>query len=323
MYRVSEEGGTPAAITTIDQAESGHFWPRFLPDGRHYLFLAKSADASKSGVYVGALDSKDRTRVLAVDSNAAYAEPGVLVFERAGAVYAQPFDAGTCALSGEPTRIADEVTFEPGMGKGDFDVSENGVLIYYVSSTGAGAVGEDAWELQLQWADRSAQVTASVGPWGIYRGVEVSPNGQRVAVHRHDGTGGDVWVMEQPPRAPTRITFDATQDNSSPIWSPEGDRIVFASRRNGKWGLYVTRSDGSGTDGELLLESDLPKAPMSWSPDGKRLVFWVHDPKTLGDIWILPMDGGDKKPVPFLASSRNETHPQVSPDGSGSRTPRS
>jgi Tol biopolymer transport system component len=120
--------------------------------------------------------------------------------------------------------------------------------------------------------------------------------------------------MEPPPRAPTRITFDASLDNSSPIWSPDGTRIAFASKRNGKWGLYETQSDGSGTDGELLFESDLPTAPMSWSPDGKRLVFWTHSPKTLGDIMILPMEG-DKKPVPFLASSRNETHPQVSPDG--------
>ena len=314
VYRVSGQGGTPTAITTVEQTENGHLWPHFLPDGRHYLFLAKSGDASKSGVHVGALDSKDHARVLAVDSNAVYADPGVLVFERAGTVYAQPFNGGTLALSGEPTRIADEVSFETSTGKGDFDVSRNGVLIYYVSSTGAGAVGEDAFEFQLQWADRSAQPVAPVGPWGIYRGVEISPNGLRVAVHRHDGTGGDIWIMEPPPQAPKRITFDATQDNSAPIWSPEGDRIVFTSKRNGKLGLYVTRSDGSGTDGDLLFESDLPKAPMSWSPDGKRLVFWMHDPKTLGDIWILPMEG-DKKPVPFLASSKNETHPQVSPDG--------
>jgi Tol biopolymer transport system component len=148
----------------------------------------------------------------------------------------------------------------------------------------------------------------------MYRGLEISPDGKRVAVHRHDGTGGDIWVMEPPPRSPTRITFEASQDNSSPVWSPTGDRIAFASKRNGKWGLYETRSDGSGTDGELLFESDLPKAPMSWSPDGKRLVFWQHDQKTLGDIMILPMEG-DKKPVPFLGSTRNETHPQVSPDG--------
>ena len=314
LYRVSDQGGAPAAVTTIDTSESGHFWPHFLPDGRQFLFLSKSGDASKSGVYVAALDSTDRTRVLAVDSNAVYTEPGVLVFERAGTVFAQPFDAETRVLSGEPSRIADEVSFESAIGKGDFDVSGNGVLIYYVSTTGSGAIGEEAFEFQLQWADRSAQPLGSVGPKGIYRGVEISPNGLRVAVHRHDGTGGDLWVMEPPPQSPKRITFDATQDNSSPIWSPEGDRIVFTSKRNDKLGLYVTRSDGSGTDGELLFESELPKAAMSWPSDGTRLVFWMHDPKTLGDIWILPMDG-DRKPVPFLASSRNETHPQVSPDG--------
>ncbi len=314
LKRVSEQGGVPTAVTTVERAEGGHFWPRFLPDGRRYLFLVKSGDLETGGIYVGALDSKERTRLLPVDSNPAYAEPGLLLFERDGAVYAQPFRADALAVSGEPTRVADEVTFESVLGKGDFDVSDNGVLIYYVSGTGAGAVGEDAWEFQLQWVDRGAQVVESVGPRGIYRGVERSPDGKRVAVHRHDGVGGDVWVMEPPPRAPTRITFDASQDNSSPIWSPDGARIVFASRRNGKWGLFETRSDGSGTDGELLLESEQPKAPLCFSPDGTRLVYWVHDAKTLGDVWILPLEG-DRKPVPFLASTRNETHAQVSPDG--------
>jgi eukaryotic-like serine/threonine-protein kinase len=314
IFRVSQEGGTaPELITPVDQAESGHLWPHFLPDGRHYLYLAKSSDAAKNGVYVAAIDSKDRKRVLAVDSNALYTDAGMLVFGRAGAVYAQRFSAETLTLSGDPARIADEVSFDVAAGKGDFDLSRDGVLIYYVSSTGAGAVGEESWDFQLAWADRNAQAVATVGPVGTYRGVEVSPNGQRVAVHRHDGKGGDLWVIEPPPQGQKRITFDATQDNASPVWSPAGDQIAFASKRNGKVGLYVTRSDGSGNDGDLLFESDLPKAPMAW-PDNKRLVFWMHDAKTLGDIWILPLDG-DKKPVPFLASSKNETHPQVSPDG--------
>ncbi len=329
VYRVSAQGGTPTVITTVGPSETGHFWPRFLPDGQHYLFLVKSAQAAApagaqptTGIFVAALDSKDKTLVLSADSNAAFVEagpsagsgPGYLAFQREGAVYAQPFNAKTFAVTGEPSRIADQVMFDGSIGQGYFDVSLNGVLIYFANSQTSGGGGEDTWPFQLQWADRSAQPLGPVGPYGFYRGVEVSPNGQRVAVHRHDGAGGDIWVMEPPPRAPTRITFDATMDNSSPVWSPEGDRIVFASHRNGKWGLYVTRSDGSGTDGELLLESELPKAPMSWSPDGNRLVYWVQDPKTAGDIWILPFDG-DKKPVPFLASTRDETHPQISPDG--------
>lgn len=317
IFRVSAEGGAPEAVTKIEAGETGHFWPRFLPDGQHYLYLVVSTDPAKSGIFAGSLGSPDRTRVLPVASNAAYVEPGFLVFQRGSSVYAQPFDAKALAVSGEAARIADEVTIDARAGHGFFDASVDGVLVYFANSQAVGAAGEDAWEFQLQWADRAAQQLGTVGPHGFYRGVEVSPDGKRVAVHRHDGTGGDIWVMEPPPRAPTRITFDATQDNSSPVWSPGGDRIVFASKRNGKWGLYVTQSDGSGTDGELLIESDLPKAPMSWSPDGKRLVYSVVDPKTSGDIWILPMDGtaGERKPVPFLTSSKNETHPQISPDG--------
>ncbi len=317
IFRVSAEGGTAEAVTKVDAGEAGHFWPRFLPDGQRYLYLVSSTDPAKSGVYAGSLGSPDKTRVLAVASNAAYVEPGLLVFQRGSSVYAQPFDAKTSQVSGEPTRIADEVTIDTAVGHGFFDASRNGVLVYFTNSQAVGTGGEESWDFQLQWADRAAQPLGTVGPYGLYRGLEVSPNGQRVAVHRHDGTGGDIWVMEPPPNAPKRITFDATQDNSSPVWSPNGDRIVFASKRNNKWGLYVTRSDGSGTDGDLLIESDLPKAPMSWSPDGKRLVYWVLDPKGAGDIWILPMDGtaDEKKPVPFLTSSKNETHPQISPDG--------
>lgn len=317
IFRVSAEGGEPEAVTKADAGEAGHFWPRFLPDGEHYLYLVSSTDPEKSGVFAGSLGSSDKTRVLPVVSNAVYVEPGLLVFQRGSSVYAQPFDTKALEVSGEPARIADEVTMDATLGHGFFDASLNGVLVYFANSQGVSTGGEESWEFQAQWADRGAQLLGTVGPQGFYRGLEVSPSGQRVAVHRHDGTGGDIWVMEPPPRAPTRITFDATQDNSSPVWSPTGDRIVFASKRNDKWGLYVTRSDGSGTDGDLLIESALPKAPMSWSPDGKRLVYWVLDPKTAGDIWILPMEGtaDERKPVPFLTSSKNETHPQVSPDG--------
>lgn len=123
--------------------------------------------------------------------------------------------------------------------------------------------------------------------------------------------------MEQPPRAPTRITCDAKNDNSSPIWSPDGAKIVFASLRNGKYGLYLTRASGCGAE-ELLIESESRLAPQSWSPDERHLVYWVQDPKNAGDLWMLPMDGdkkGDKKPEAVLATPADETHAQISPDG--------
>jgi Tol biopolymer transport system component len=315
LFVVPAEGGTPKALTTIGDGESGHLWPRFLPDGRHYLYLAQSSQAANRAIYAGSLDSppasKARTKVAAAESNAAYT-PGYLLFSRAGAVFAQPFSPKTLAVSGEETRVASDVSSSAN-GQACFDVSENGVLIYYVNTLAGAADGLETFQRHLLWVDRKATEIEGVGPLGVYRGLEVSTDGKRVAVHRHDGTGGDIWVMEQPPRAPTRITFDAKNDNSSPIWSPDGTKIVFVSQRNGKWGLYQTRSDGSGAE-ELLIESELRKAPMSWSSDGKRLVYWVQDPKTAGDLWVLPMDG-DKKPEPFLVTPADETHAQISPDG--------
>jgi Tol biopolymer transport system component len=165
---------------------------------------------------------------------------------------------------------------------------------------------------QWAWVSRAGQQLNAVGPPGLYRGGEASPDGKRVAVHRHDAAGGDIWVLE-PNGAVTRLTFDATHHNSTPIWSPDGTRIVYSALKNGKWGLYQTLSDGSGT-AELLVESDQPKVPMSWSSDSKRIVYMMQDQKASGDLWVLPLDG-DKKPAPLVATPFNETHAQISPDG--------
>jgi len=311
LFRVSAQGGKPEAITSQGQDETGHFWPRFLPDGRRFLYTAGTQQAARSAVYVGTLGSKEKTRVAAAESNVAYAEPGYLVFHRANTVYAQPFDAGKLALTGEPVRLADEVG--SANGRGNFAVSPNGVLAYFQSGiAGGGGSSAEASDWQLAWIDRGGRVSESAGPPGPYRGIEVSPDGKRVAVHRHEANGGDILVLE-PRGSVTHLTFDASHHNSMPVWSPDGTRIVYSALKQGKWGLYQNLSSGSGKE-ELLFESAALKAPMSWSPDGKRIVFWVQDPKTGSDLWVLPLEG-DKKPAPLIASTANETHGQISPDG--------
>ena len=144
-------------------------------------------------------------------------------------------------------------------------------------------------------------------------GTDPSPDGKRIAVHRHDSRGGDIWVFDSDRGTMSRVTFDATQDKSSPAWSPDGSRIAFGSLRNGKYGVYVKAVDNTGKE-ELLIESELPKTPMAWSPDAKSIVYWVSDPKTGFDQWILPLTG-ERKPVPILQTPFAEGWPQVSPDG--------
>jgi Tol biopolymer transport system component len=313
IQRVPAEGGTPEIISAPEPPETAYFWPSFLPDGQHYLYTAWSADVPSRAIYAGLLGSKDRVRVVAAESNAAYTDSGFLLFHRGQALYAQAFDPKALALSGEPSRVADEVSFDDEDGRGHFAVSSSGVLAYFENRAGGvnvGASGELA-EWHLAWAGRSGQVLDRPGPAAAFRGVEVSPDTKRIAFHRHEASGGDIWIVE-PSGSETRLTWDAAQHNSSPVWSPDGRDIVFSSLRSGKSGLYKKRSDGSAAE-ELLIESDQVKAPMSWSPDGKSIVYSVQDPKTSGDLWVLTL--ADKKATPLVNSPFTETHAQISPDG--------
>jgi Tol biopolymer transport system component len=316
LYRVAAEGGKPERVASIEGSEVGHYWPHFLPDGRHYLYTSWSAQPTERTIVAGTIGAKQKTIVLPAASNAGYSDPGYLVFQRESAVYAQSFSADSLKVSGEAVRVADEVPYNSATGRGQFSVSPTGVLAYFFQAGGGLSTAQDSpladlAEWQLGWISRVGQRLASVGPPGAYRGVEVSPDTTRVAVHRHDATGGDVYVIE-PRGSQTNLTQDATRHGSMPIWSPDGKSIVYAALKSGKWGLYRTLSSGAGKE-ELLYESDLPKAPMSWSKDEARIVFWVQDPKTASDLWVLTV--ADKKAEPLIATPFNEVHAQISPDG--------
>jgi len=258
-----------------------------------------------SGIFLGSLDSNESKRLLAAETNALYSTSGDLLFVRQGTLLRQAFDAKRLTLSGDPSAVAEHIAV-PITNVGAFSVSENGVLAYRNGPAVSG-------NFQLAWFDRMGKLVEAFGALGGYRGVDVSPDGKRITVHRHDDNGGDIWLFQSVRRETMlRFTFDATQDNSSPIWSPDGSRIAFGSLRNGKWGIYQKSASGTGRE-ELLVESDLLKVPMCWSPDGKFIVYTLRDPKTGFDVWVLPL--GDKKPVPFLQSSFNDRDPQISPNG--------
>lgn len=325
IQRVLAAGGQLTAVTALDQSkqETEHVAPVFLPDGRRFLFLAVSSKPGESAIYVGSLDSTERTRLFASESRALYAAPGYLLFNRGDTVFAQAFDAGSLALTGEPVRVASGVTMMAVAGSSSasharwasFGVSQTGVLAYRAGGGGSAPAPNTTEEQRsLFWFDRAGQRSVAHGTAGGYAGVELSPDGSRAAVHRHQGAGGDSWIVSLAQGAQGRMqrfTFDAAQDNASPIWSPDGTRIAFASQRAGRPGIYVKAADGTGME-EPIIESEVAGIPMSWSPDGKLLVYVRNSGN--GDVWAVPV-AGDKKPFPILQSTFNENSPQVSPDG--------
>lgn len=326
LYRVLDGGGDPTPLYALDESagETEHLAPFFLPDGRRFLFLGVSSRSETSAVYLGSLDSPERTRLFASETRPVYAEPGYILFNRGDVVYAQAFDPEGSTLEGEPHRVADGVwnvsmtatnpisqTFAR---FASFAVSETGVLAYRMgapTSDGGTVAAGNAEIKSLVWLDRDGPSTPA-GPDGSYAGVDLAPDDRRFAIHRHEGEGGDIWLYDPDQGGMRRWTFDTRQENSSPVWSGEGDRIAFASRRDGKWGIYVKAVDGTGEE-VRLVEGDAVLAPMSWAPNGE-VVYWTVGSSTLGDIWAVPATGdGDARPV--VATDAFERFPQVSPDG--------
>jgi serine/threonine protein kinase len=316
IYRVSAAGGAPALLTKLDSSrgEMHHRWPHFLPDGMHFLYLARTVAGGvgeEDAIVLASLDSTVKHRSLMnASSSLAYAN-GHLLFLREQTLMARPFDAKRLEFTGDAFPIAEQVHFEAFTSKASFTVSDNGTLAY---QTGAGSAG-----VRLTWYDRSGKLLGSTGQPSVYHDMRISPDGKRVAVSQLNAKirNTDIWLSEIGREVWTRFTFDAAEERF-PIWSPDGSTIVFSSFRKRWSDLYQRNASGAGSE-ELLYESNLWKRPSDWSRDGKFLAFHAEDPTTYNDIWILPMDskraGEERKPFVFLQTEFQEVRAAFSPDG--------
>jgi dipeptidyl aminopeptidase/acylaminoacyl peptidase len=313
IRRVSGAGGQSSIVMAPDtkNGEAEYWWPFFLPDGRHFLYLALGPGSQGGsrlgplGIYVGSLESEERKLLVRGGSNAKYAQ-GYLMFLRETTLMAQPLDVRRLEVSGDAVPIAEQVQIGGAAGvTGAFTVSDDGVLAY---QTGSGDVRS-----QLVWFDRSGKQIDVLGDPADYADVELSPDGRRGAVSVPDPAARtrDIWMFDVARGLRTRFTFDPT-DDWSVVWSPDGSRVVFNSRRKGALDFYQKTSSGAGADEELLVDSN-EKYPLAWSRDGRYILYGVRGSGGF-DLWVLPLSG-DRKPVPFVQTPFNEIPALFSPDG--------
>ncbi len=308
LYGVPAAGGTPVRITEVDGSvnELEHTFPYFLPDGRHFLYLARNAQPENSVIYAATLDSKEKKRLLQAHSSVAYAPPGYLLFARETTLMAQGFDANSLELKGDAFPVAEQAVRNPVNGRVMFSVSENGVLAL---RTGGLAMN------QLIWFDRTGKQLSALTPPGTYNAPSLSPDQKRVAVARYDFqavSAFDIWLIDLERGAQMRFTTDPAGDGY-PAWSPDGDRIAFVSIRNGFGNLYQKSSNGSGTEESLLASRELKREP-DWSPDGRFILYSQLNATTNEDLFLLPLSG-ERKPEPFLQTNFIEAHGRFSPNG--------
>ena len=308
LQQVSQAGGTPTELTTLDMVrhENSHRWPSFLPDGRQFVYFGQGTPDENNALFLGSLDSKNRTLLLHVTSNAVFTPPGYLLFVRERSLMAQQFNADKGELSGEAFPIAEDVGFEQSRNVGLFSASMNGVLAF---GLGAGSSGNR----QLVWFDRSGKRLDKVGTPGIVWDFSLSPDEKRVAFRRVDRQtrNEDIWMLDLLRGTESRFTFRPARDDD-PIWSPDGSKILFDSNPEGVSNLHQKIASGAGSE-ELLLKSTIADYPVDWSADGRYILFGREDPKTKSDLWVLPLTG-NREPFPCVNTEATEFTGRFSPD---------
>jgi Tol biopolymer transport system component len=305
INRVSAAGGTLTPVIKLDESrkELSQAWPSFLPDGRHFLYQSWNGRSDDSAIFVSSIDGSDRKLLLKADSSPLYAPPGYLLFARGTTLIAQSFDAGKLQLSGEPFPLAEQVTYNGSNSYSSVSVSENRVMVFL-----SGGLSNR----QLAWFDRTGKQLGPVGPPGAYNDIVLSHDGKRLAMQRLVEGNTDIWLMDIERGVPSRFTFDSTTEDN-PVWSPDGNLIVFSSGGESPFNLYRKVSSGAGNQ-EVLFKSDIAKEATDWSSDGRFIIFTAYGQKTAGDLWILPVSG-DAKPYPILETEFEEGEGYFSPDG--------
>ncbi len=305
IYRVSENGGKPVAVTMLDSAsgEISHRFPELLPDGKSVLFTIKYNNITTfDEAAIAVLDTKSKLKKILIRGGtfARYVPTGHLVYARGSFIYAVPFDLEKLEVTGPPKQLFKGGWMNPFSGDVSLAFSLEGTLLYIPRGIESYSVG------RIKWLDMQGKLTPLVDTMNSYYTTALSPDGEKLALHVQ-AANDDIWLYHTGRKSLTRLTFGGG-NSGFPVWSPDGKYVIFGSERGRGTNIYRIAWDGSGKE-ERLTTSDYSQYPRSVSPDGKYLAF-IQD----GDIWLLSLDGSGKTSRLF-ASPATEGNPVFSPDG--------
>jgi eukaryotic-like serine/threonine-protein kinase len=312
LYRVSVDGGTPRRIELRTEAgpEVGIAWPVFLPDGRRFLYLGGAfGRAPTRTIGLASLDTPLARHIGPADSQPIPLQTSRLLYVRDGTVLVQAFDPGRPGLHGDPAPVVDLVWFmRPGAFAEVAASSDGRVLVSRAPSPPS----------RLVWLDRAGKELGTVGEPGYLDSPRLSPDGTRVAIEVANPRAGgrDIWIEDLSRGVRSRATLDPL-DATAPVWSPDGERVLYgsASQQDGPLQLRVKRADGSGPDVGLVRTNGV-QIPQDWSSDGRTILFGDRSParRPPRELWLLPLDGEPRaRPLESTAVSRYDG--RFSPDG--------
>jgi Tol biopolymer transport system component/predicted Ser/Thr protein kinase len=315
LYRVAAGGGKPVPVTKLDAArhETAHRYPQFLPDGRHFLYMAVNlggpGNDPANAIRVGSLDGRLDKAVVRTLSNASYSS-GYLLYVREGTLLAHRFDLSRLETEGDPMPVVQRVNLSGWHSFSVFSASESGMLVTAPLFAPAS---------RLLWLDRGGKESGSVGEAASFGFVRLSPDGRKLVADVYDPVHdtSDIWVYDASGGIGTKFVSGTQAHEASGVWSPDGARIVFSSDRKAKnvrADLWIKPLDGGKE--ELFAEAPDWRTPDDWSPDGRFLscVVIPAQGKRNNQLWTLDTTAGNRA-SPFAAEALYQGSSRFSPDG--------
>ena len=307
LIGVPASGGRPTTLTVPDttKGEVDHWLPSVLPDGRHVLFTIVAAERDKSQIAV--LDRATGVRKVLIHggTQADYANGHLVYATSAGTIHAVGFDPVRLEVLGGPHPLAQQVRTSTNAGVAQYAVSHNGTLVYVAGSD----VPQPTASRSLVWVDRQQREEPIGAAPHAYAAPRLSPDGTRIAVQIR-GRDEAIWTWDLQRETLTRLNSEGGSE-TMPVWTLDGQRIIFSSGRAGSPNLYWRPADGSGRI-ERLTTDARPQFPYSLSPDGTRIFIAQLTQNTQADVGVL-MNG--QRTDMLIQTTAQEHSAEISPDG--------
>ena len=299
ILRVSAAGGTPEVLVPLDLPVRGH-GPQILPGDKAVLLtLGDGPNWNDAQIVVHSLETGERKVLIEDGRDARHLPTGHLVYVLDGTLLAVPFDAERLEVTGGPVPMVEEIDSASPSGASQFSVSDTGSLVYVSGQT---------TKRTLVWVDREGREEVLKVEPRAFSHPRISPDGSRIALALRDQEE-DIWIWDLARETLTRLTFAPGRD-SYPVWTLDGQRLVFSSDRDGSQNLYWKATDGTGSV-ERLTKSESDHFAYAFTPAGGQLVF-LELGEQGADLGVLTLEGSSE---PLLATEFDERTAALSPNG--------